>query len=616
MPARRRVAVIVGIAAVVVAVLVAGVVLAVRGVIPLPGPSGPVTGADLDLRGEPGDPFVIFAPLPPNERLGDVPLPHGSDDYLEMFAEGSDWDEAAARVDAVIIPAWWGRIFASDDDLLTVIDGLAARGIALGMNIEPLEHPDPEVCDQTESFEGIYDFEQVQRIADLGGVIALIDIDEPYGHAHKLTGEGACMRPVDDVAEETAAMVDRIRGLFPDVVVGSFEPTWADPRIDGDDIEIWLDAYERAAGEHFDFICLDVPWEQWDLDELAGVLRDAEAAADARGIPFGVIDIGALDSSTDSEFTSSAAWNLWRAEQYAGITPEVVPIMSWIDRPYRVLPESDPSAFASVVNRYFADRPELSLDLVAAAGGLRASGVLTTGGGEPIPDAVLTVTAETGAVVRQALSVEGAVPPGADHAVIAVRANAEGGIPGEADVLLHEVSLVAGGAADGAAGGEANAVANPDFSAGMDGWGSYGDVAASVVSTDAGPAMAVRAPADRTVFVDSAPFAVTPDAPFTLTVTASASADAVDTVVVSVVFLRADGSEVRRSEVRIAPQPIDLGTASTDESGAFTIDLGPEGSGSESASSEGSASGGGATVTVSYEGDADHWPVRASAHAR
>jgi len=537
-------------------------------------------------------PFVIFNPVPPNPDPVSIPLPHGSDDFLELFATNAPWPIAAEHVDAFMLFSWYVRIYADDDELRTVIQGLEDRGIALALGMEPLEHPDPSECAQTESFEGRFDLEQAERIKALGGTIALIGIDEPYAFAHKFDGPNSCQRPVKQVAEETAAFIDKVRNLFPDVVVGSFEPLWTEPLMEPRDYEIWLDAYKEAAGENFDFFNLDIAWDQWDPAVLGPILLEVEKLSEDRGIPFGVMHIGPPGNDvTDLEWQREAALSFWRYEEQFGGTPDIIPLLAWTDHPYRVLPETDPSTHTSLINQYFGERVSLRLSAVSSGEGVTASGRLTTKDGTPVANAQLLVTATGSSSTRQQLSTTGTVPEGVSEALIAIRANTEGGGPGQVSDVIHSFSYTAG---------SGNAVPNPSFANGLRDWGFNGSGKAQIVD---GPALLLTANPAQSVALDGARFAVDSGAAFDFAVTASVAEGSARTVVVSVIFFGSDGSELSRKEIWLEPLSVSLGEVRTDATGNFskTVNLGV---------------GTSATIDAMYQGSLSTWPALSTATTR
>ena len=97
------------------------------------------------------DPLVLFGAIPPMPPGANLPLPQGSADYFDLFSPGADWELAASRVDVFKLHAWQVRHFLSIDQLLQIVRWLEANGIPLMFETEPLQPPDPEECDHTES---------------------------------------------------------------------------------------------------------------------------------------------------------------------------------------------------------------------------------------------------------------------------------------------------------------------------------------------------------------------------------------------------------------------------------------------------------------------------------
>lgn len=542
----------------------------------------------LDLTQQP---FVVFSPAGPLPDGSDLPIPHGSDDWYDLFLADAPWQVAAGRTNVFLLPSLAVRFYTTDADLIRLIEYLADRDIALGISMEPLEVPDPSECQPTESFEGSYDLALAQRIADLGGTIQFVAIDEPYAFAHKLDTAGACQRPVQQVAAETADFVRRFREIFPGAIVGSIEPIWANPRIEADDMRIWLDSYRAAAGEPFDFLYLDIAWPLWDNEDLGRVISEIETVADEREVPLGVIYIGDADSQTDGDWLQAAASRFTLVEETWGITPDHVPIMSWTDRPYRVLPENDPSAFTSLINQYFGDRTQVnSLEVVTTGEAPALTGSVSTTTGQPVVGAALQVEATPlSGVVIQTVGVSGVAPANADSAVIILRLNVETALVGDVQIVIHSVRYTDGNS-------DVNSVPNPEFDNGMQGWEAYGDPrgSAAVVASEVGNrrSMLLSATAEQVLFVDGPRFPITPGAEFEFEVNFSLMQDLVGRGSVAVVFL--DTEEVGRATIPLSVRPVRTDTIVTDDAGAFTLPIRGLGSGEYE-------------FRVLYPGDLEHW---------
>lgn len=534
-------------------------------------------------------PFVVFAPAPPlPDAISDYPLPDGADDYWELWADDAPWRDAAGHIDAFAMHAWMLRYSATDEDLRRLFDWLAEHDILFGLEVEPLTWPGPDVCDHTESFEGPYDLEEARRIRALGGRIDFLALDEPYSHAHAYRGPGACNYSVEQVVDETWDFVQKVRGLHPGVVVGSIEPVVSDPRLTDEDFEIWLDTWAERTGEPFAFLDIDVDWRQEDWPER---VLGAEAVADSRGVPFGMLYLGSEFAGENDKWLAQLAEHAVTFEQGHGGTPDLVGFYSWHSQPDRLLPDDDIDAFSGRINQYFAERTAFDEAVVTPKA---ISGQLLTAAGEPLDGAVVEVTAVPldGGRFRHKLS--GTVPRSARQALVAVRANAEGGTPAPVNVRIADVSYRENGK-------RTNRVPNPRFARGLEGWGPYGSGDAKVVRDGDGRALRVKAQPSQTILVDGEPFKVTPGADFEFAATIEVPGKSLGSGYVSVIFL--GDAEVARENLWFVTRPIELPAVTTDADGRYRISIGKLRSGRYD-------------LTVTHPGDIDHWPALSNVSIR
>jgi hypothetical protein len=296
-------------------------------------------------------PLIWFAPLPPMPTGPGRPYT-GSDDFLALFDAGAGWQAAAGHVRVFKLYGEWVAYHASASELRAAVEGIVSRGLALAVEMGPLDPP-ADCGAGVESFAGL---DEAARISDrlrlAGATLQVIALDEPWYFAHVYSGAGACRWRTDQVAMAVADFTRAMRKAWPGVVVGDTEPTPAP--VDAAGLAAWLAAYRAAAGEGFGFVHLDIDWSRPDWAAMA---RDvAEAAAEA-GVPFGVIYNGGAA-------TSDAAWLRLAGQRvldYATDTsdPDHVIFQSWMDKPDRVLPETDPLTFTALIDRYAGARDTL-----------------------------------------------------------------------------------------------------------------------------------------------------------------------------------------------------------------------------------------------------------------
>ncbi|MEZ5272060.1 MAG: hypothetical protein R2694_07095 [Ilumatobacteraceae bacterium] len=326
---------------------------------------------------------------------------------------------------------------------------------------------------------------------------------------------------------------------------------WQSPLIGPEDVGQWLDAYAAAAGEPMQFLHIDIDWTRPDW--LSNAVAVEQVAAD-RGVPVGYIYNGG-EADDDAEWVSLAAQRMALLEANSSVPPDEVVFQAWTDHPYRVLPETDPAAMTSLINRYFSPRTTLA-DVTAGPAAVTGR-VLADGG----PGAGLHVTATVVPLAGTPTTVtfSGTVPADATEAVWVFRVNGEG-TPSSADVdaTVDGVSLRQGAE---------ELVPNAEFAAGSD-WNGYNAGAATL----GGGMLRLRAASTELLMVDSTHFAVTAGATYEASVTATVPAAAAGAVYAGIVFL-ADGGEVQRDGVVLMPTSVTLGPVVTAEDGTFRFEL-------------------------------------------
>ncbi|MFK7917005.1 MAG: hypothetical protein AB8G14_02915 [Ilumatobacter sp.] len=533
-------------------------------------------------------PFITFAPIGPKpQSQQDLPLPDGSADYWDLFVDDAPWQSALEHVDAVKIHSWQVRHFFGTQQVIDLVDFLAAQELPLIVEMEPLKRKGIEGCDHGESFEGPLEIFTARTIKRQGGTIAAIAIEQPYSFAHKLQPEGECRYSVEEITDELITWVGEIREIFPDVKIGSIEAIWSSPATTPEDMAIWMDAYEAALGEPLAFLNMDVNWDRRDWAEVAA---GVEAEADARGVPFGLLYNGGLEQTNDG-WLQATAERVAAYEAAAGGTPTHVTFQSWMDQPDRVLPENDPGAFTHLINRYVDGRSALEVEAVDAAGSITGRVV------GPDGDGLAGLTIETGVQsdpnAVQELRLAGRPPADADRALIVIRANAEDAVVGETDVRVQDISFVQG---DGV-----NRVVNGDFAAGENGWGgdpaTTGTIEFMAADSADGGELRLRADAGQPILLNGEPFDVDADGDFEFTVSAIIGevSNGEPSGQIAVAFLDGD-REVGRRIIELAWRPIEFEPVMSDAEGSFTVRTGD-------------VEVAGRVISVSTPGDVTTWPA-------
>jgi hypothetical protein len=529
-------------------------------------------------------PMIWFAPHPAVDLPGFV---KGSADYFDLFAVGSDWSSAADQVHVFKIYDQIGVAREpTDEELLSVIDGLRDRGLPLAMELGALPpHPGfgpigaaGECGEGIEGFAGVVAVQTVQRIADLGGSVALVAFDEPLAHGHFYEGENACSWSVERVAEEVANFAAMLREVEPGIVVGDIEPAWVEPEIGADEIARWLDAYEDAAGEPLGFFHLDVDWNRPGWPEVA---REIEDVVRSRKVPFGIIYNGGDDTRSDAEWVQLSAERAYTFEQEWGGHPDHVVLQSWHFHPQRVLPEDEPTTFTGLIGRYLGRRTAVEAEVADGV----VNGRVVTMEGDPVPKASVAVTAQPLDGAIQTLVIEGVVPEGAQLGEVGIRINTEGAGPGPADMRIYQVGYEEPDE-------PGNRVPDPDF--GYLAQFEIDGVEVVPSDTDAGTMLRLTADPDGVINLGSDRFVVTPGARYRFIVEAAVPEGSAGAGYAGVVFLADE--ELERTTVPLAPVAEAVGVVTADEEGRFRValsDLAP----------------GRHRIVASYPGDLSSWPA-------
>ncbi len=490
--------------------------------------------------------LVFFAPLPPLPPGSDLPFRDGAPDYDDLFKPGAKWDEAAGHIDVFAVPSTWVRHYATFGQLVAVIEGLRARGIALGMEVGPL--PDFDACAKGEGFSGIYEIDLMRKIRDLGGSVDVIVFDEPFGFGHLLDAPGACQWSPRKVGRHLAEFVKMTREVFPDAVFGGNEPLWARPQASPEEVTAWVDAYAEATGEPLGFLHLDMEWSWPGWLDRAVAVREALVG---RGVRVGYIYNGG-ETADQEGWIAAAAQRAFLLESHSATPPDDAVFQSWFDQPDRTLPDSDVTSFTGLVNRYF--RPHSTIALNGDG-----TGVVRTDKDAPIAGVPVHASMVPDAGAARTDRVTGTVPADARTAVGIFRVNGEGAATrADVDLRIDSVSYVEGGK---------NLAPNPDFKR-KSGWGGYGAGSARI---DRGSGtLRLKARKGQVLLVDSQPFRVTPGVAFTYEVTASVPAGQTQAVFAGVVFM--NKSEVAREGLGLEPGSVDLPAAVTAADGSFRLD--------------------------------------------
>ena len=532
--------------------------------------------------------------LPAQQTVWFTPLPYashpdglfGSTDFLSLFSPTAPWQQAASHVEIFKL---YGVDNFSDTDLADLIANLHQRNIALALEWPVLSS---STCGQGIEGFGSSPLPTMQRIQALGGVVSYLAMEQPFQWGSLWTGANSCQWTVQQVAANALVAVNQAKTVFPNLMVGdisaippfqNFTASWI-PQY-----ALWFDTWRSVTGSPLAFFHLDVDWTvpNWQA-AIAGV----RPAVEQRGIPFGIVYNGFLTDVTDSAWMAAAEKHFVDFEVTSGYAPpEEVDFQSWNPNPTHVLPETDPTAFTYLIDRYARTRTQLTV----TNDGSQLSGSLSAGA-EAVGGASILLTSQpiSGSGTVATYTITGPVPPSASTAIVGARIDSECyACNGPADLTVYSFQYTdtQGGSGEW------------DFTHGYSGWSYVPGVSALVF----GPSpytqgLQITAQAGQAIQLNSTtPSTVKPGAQFTLQVTARVDPVSVGSGYFTLIWFDAAGNEPSRETIMFDPQTQTLGTATTGSDGSFNLGM--------------SVDPGVYQVTAQYAGTSTLWPSTAAVPA-
>jgi hypothetical protein len=324
-------------------------------------PGRPPTPALVQPLANPHARFMIFGPRK---------------DFLDQLQNGTSWDDLAKQwpkgaAQVKMIGMNEGQIRGMPDAALArLIRDLANHHIALNVGILATNWFHEPPCGG--GIEGYSDpgsaNATVAKLLRAGASPSMIDMDEPLFFGHYYQGKNACRSSIEDVAQRTAVIVKIYTAAFPSLIVGEAEPFPAISNQSGWEADYgdWVKAFHSATGSALSFTNVDFNWGDprlnrpgaptiSDPDAITALARSVAPVLRANGLTVGMFYTGFGGGPlTDARWVAQARDHMDVVER-SGIKPEHAIITSWDPHPARTLPESDPTALASLL-AYYADR--------------------------------------------------------------------------------------------------------------------------------------------------------------------------------------------------------------------------------------------------------------------
>ncbi len=317
----------------------------------LPPPTA--TPEPIDLAHQP---LYWFAALPPQPGG-----PYdGSDDYMDLFQPDAPWDRTASYLQVYKLYGGWAARDSTTSQLSQAITAIRQRGLALAVELGPLNPGSDECGLYIEGFAGEEGVATVKRIQATGGNLNLIAFDEPYFYGHIYDGEKACRWPAEKIAQDVNTFITHVRAIYPDLIIGDIEPLTGAGNADA--YKAWLDTFRAVNGYDLAFLHLDIDWSNTRWPEEVKKLGDY---GNQINVPTGVIFTGNYQDQTDEAWLSIAGERIKRYEATGGQLDHII-FQSWNDKPDRALPESDPYTFTGFIKTYFENKSALGFQAGAS----------------------------------------------------------------------------------------------------------------------------------------------------------------------------------------------------------------------------------------------------------
>jgi uncharacterized protein (TIGR03437 family) len=531
----------------------------------------------------------------------------GPTDYLNLFAPGAPWEQAAGHVSVfkfytqpftgAELPNFNGSF--SDSQLQQIFSFLQQHNIAVAIEFGPLT-PSATCGNGVEGFEGGVASAQmiVDRFKANGGTLNYVAMDEPFWDANIYSGTQACNWSAQEIATNALATLNVLKTAFPDLVIGDIEPV---PGVGATDwvqrYAAWMDAFEAATGSKLAFFDSDTNqiYPTWMSD-----IASLRVETSQRGISLGIIYDGFVTDSSDQQWTTRAE-EFFTEYELSNPQPDQAIFQSWMNYPMHCLPETTPYTFTWLIDQYTRPRPSLSVSVASS----EATGKLLNNSGNGIASTPIAVTLQptAGPGIIATYTLTGTVPATISTAGIQICVNMCGS-QGTNNMSVYSFQYT-----------DSGNHASFDFSKGLTGWGVDPSGTASVQSgsDSGGPYLSVAATAAQSTYINAPSFfAVTPSSSYTLTVTARISPASTASGYFALIFFTGPPcstlcpvssayTEVSRDTLAYAPGTVTLGMPQTGSDGSYTLQFSPV------------DTAGSFQVTAYYAGSDVLWPAQATA---
>ena len=381
--------------------------------------------------------FSLLAGTPGSAKIPEPEIwfnPHGPVDMVNMWSDAAPWQQAAGKVQVLVVVDWWIRVATNRAQLIQMLDFAKEHHMKIDLDTQSVAKLPNETCGGGEGYS--YPGEvagSIQILVSLGAIVDYVDMDEPLWFGHYSTDPVDCQLSLADTISRTALIMKDAFAAYPMAHLVEIEPIpilTETPAWRSDTTAFRLGLSQQlgvpVSSMQFDVNWDDPAWEQSMLD-IHGYLRE-------NNMKLSVILDGTALNVGDTAWINAAISHFDTMEGSLHVIPEQVLFTSWNPNPAYNMPETSPTSQTWLINRYFRPRSQLLVQFV----GQGAQGILSTIDGKPIANATINGF-KPGADSFKPLPTTvtpGVVPVGAVFGEFAFRVNTECGCNGLNDILI------------------------------------------------------------------------------------------------------------------------------------------------------------------------------------
>jgi hypothetical protein len=497
-------------------------------------------------------------------RLPRAPSTHiqGVVDWPGFLKSRTGWEQSSVHVAVLKISRGY-LSDAPDDELTEMASRLAALGIAVGIEIQPIAVQESDHCGHHEGYDAPTNAAfVVNKLVRLHIKPKYIAFDEPVWFGHFATDPQTCQFPILDVARRVATIAGLYKAAFPDIVFGDIETP--EPLVLHADwqtaFQTYVQAFNQAMGVPLQFVQLDVDWRNPGWPEQMAAFR---ALGRALGLKLGVIYNGDGEDTNDAEWIAHAQHNVAATESLHGIIPEQAVFQSWNTLPTHALPETSPSAHTWLIARYSLTPAHFTVSQSANHREARLLGA----GGNPVANAPVEVQRKGSdpAQVPQERTVSGTVPDNARFALVGLHVNTDCFCAGSNNLVIGPFTYTE----------HRNGAAKQSFDLTADAQralttrGNGGDIRSFRVADN--PLARINVAPNQHLLLDSPQFAVTPGSNFSFSAPLGSVTGTGLFGNATILWAGADKRVFNRVNIRLERDDHPIASLRTDSDGRLTI---------------------------------------------